>query len=71
MTWQVHSYGEPSAPFVDAVARELGLTPQYFSTVGRTRLQPGQLYLVRPDGFVAAGAGAESALQVFQRALQL
>jgi 2-polyprenyl-6-methoxyphenol hydroxylase-like FAD-dependent oxidoreductase len=71
MTWQVHSYGAPSAPFADAVARELAITPQYFSTAGRSRLQPDRLYLVRPDGFVAAGAPADTALRVFQRALQL
>jgi 2-polyprenyl-6-methoxyphenol hydroxylase-like FAD-dependent oxidoreductase len=71
MTWQVHSYSEPSASSANAVARELGLTPQHFFTVGRTRLLPGHLYLVRPDGFVAASATADAALPVFQRALQL
>jgi 2-polyprenyl-6-methoxyphenol hydroxylase-like FAD-dependent oxidoreductase len=71
MNWQVHSYGEPSAPWAEAVARELGLTPQNFFTVGRTRLQPGHLYLVRPDGFVAGDAAADSALRVFTRALRL
>jgi 2-polyprenyl-6-methoxyphenol hydroxylase-like FAD-dependent oxidoreductase len=69
MTWQVHSYNEASAALGLAVAQNLGLTPWAFATAGRTHLRPDRLYLVRPDGFVAADAEATVALEVFRRAL--
>jgi len=40
-----------------------------FPAAPRTVLEPGQLYLVRPDGFVAARATPAEAATTFERAL--
>jgi hypothetical protein len=52
MSWQIHTYGNPN------VARS-GLPgwidgPHAFPADSRGRLRPDRLYLIRPDGFVAA-----------------
>ncbi|TBN58296.1 monooxygenase [Glaciihabitans arcticus] len=62
MAWQVHAYG--AAPEVD-----LDLPVERFPLVRNKRLVDGMLYLVRPDGFVAASATADDAAAVFARSL--
>jgi 2-polyprenyl-6-methoxyphenol hydroxylase-like FAD-dependent oxidoreductase len=65
MRWQVHAYGD----VVVSAVEPLGLRVARFPIVRNRRLTPGMLYLVRPDGFVAAMAGPQSAAQVFASAL--
>jgi 2-polyprenyl-6-methoxyphenol hydroxylase-like FAD-dependent oxidoreductase len=62
MDWQVHHYGPGAAPAVP------GLPLRRFRADPSRRLDPGLLYLVRPDGFVAAAAPPAQAAQVFARA---
>jgi 2-polyprenyl-6-methoxyphenol hydroxylase-like FAD-dependent oxidoreductase len=63
--WQIHAYGELPASEVP----DLGLPVHVFAAAPETRLQPGRLYLVRPDGFVAAEAAPSDAAKVFTDAL--
>lgn len=53
MRWQVHGYGAPP-DLVTRVADRLGLEHHVFPPA--ERLRADRLYLVRPDGFVAAEA---------------
>lgn len=55
MRWQVHGYGAP-ADLVARVADRLGLEHHVFPPSSDGRLRSDRLYLVRPDGFVAAEA---------------
>ncbi|WP_394770650.1 FAD-dependent monooxygenase [Lacisediminihabitans sp.] len=64
--WQVHGYGGSDAAEVGAA---LGVPAHSFASIGRTALAPGLLYLVRPDGFVAAKAAPSHAERVFGAAL--
>ncbi|WP_448808068.1 FAD-dependent monooxygenase [Agromyces bauzanensis] len=57
MTWQVHGYGVYE-PEVRAIADSLGLEAHAFPPDPFGRLDPSLVYLVRPDGFVAAAASA-------------
>lgn len=57
MTWQVHGYGVHE-PEVRAIADSLGLEAHAFPPDPFGRLDPSLVYLVRPDGFVAAAASA-------------
>ncbi|MEU4694138.1 FAD-dependent monooxygenase [Actinoplanes sp. NPDC023714] len=50
--WQVHAYGGVQAADVP----DLGLPVHVFPAAPGTPLRPGLLYLIRPDGFVAARA---------------
>ena len=59
MTWQVHGYGVYE-PEVRAIASSLGLEAHAFPVDPYLRLDPGLVYLVRPDGFVAAAASARA-----------
>ena len=59
MTWQVHGYGVYE-PEVRAIAESLGLGWHAFPADPYGRLDPGLVYLVRPDGFVAAAAPARA-----------
>ena len=59
MTWQVHGYGVYE-PEVRAIASSLGLEAHAFPPDPYRRLDPGLVYLVRPDGFVAAAASARA-----------
>ncbi|MFC3300455.1 monooxygenase [Arthrobacter agilis] len=70
-SWQVHAYGAPADAVAQAAqaASELGLALHVFPSVGSTRLRTGRLYLVRPDGFVAAAAGSTDVRRVFRAAL--
>jgi hypothetical protein len=65
LQWQVHAYGGVDAPDVP----DLGLPVHIFPAAPRTALRPGLLYLVRPDGFVAAAATAADAAKVFPEAM--
>jgi 2-polyprenyl-6-methoxyphenol hydroxylase-like FAD-dependent oxidoreductase len=64
MTWQVHGYGAPSAS-VGETASALGIDGQAFERDPHRRLDPSRLYLVRPDGFVAAHATPPEAIERF------
>lgn len=55
MRWQVHGYGAP-ASLVTEVASRLGIEHHVFPPDANGRLRSDRLYLVRPDGFVAAEA---------------
>jgi 2-polyprenyl-6-methoxyphenol hydroxylase-like FAD-dependent oxidoreductase len=70
--WQVHAYAaDPAvAGRSEAAAGSLGVPLHTFPTTGATRLRTGMLYLVRPDGFVAAAALPGDAAQVFRATLQ-
>ena len=59
MTWQVHGYGV-YAPEVEAIAASVGLEAHAFPDDPFGRLDPGLVYLVRRDGFVAAAAPARA-----------
>ncbi|OJF11363.1 FAD-dependent monooxygenase [Couchioplanes caeruleus] len=63
LEWQVHAYGGVSS------TPDLGLAIHLFDPAPRTPLKPEMLYLVRPDGFVAAAAPPEEAAAVFRRAM--
>ena len=56
-TWQVHGYGAYE-PEVRTIAESLGLEWHVFAPDPHRRLDPDLVYLVRPDGFVAAAAPA-------------
>jgi 2-polyprenyl-6-methoxyphenol hydroxylase-like FAD-dependent oxidoreductase len=65
LQWQIHGYGPIAADQVP----DLGLPVHLFPAAPHTALLPDRLYLVRPDGFVAAQAAPEEAAGVFRRAL--
>ncbi|MGK2932525.1 MAG: FAD-dependent monooxygenase [Solirubrobacterales bacterium] len=65
LTWQVHTYGgDPDG--CDDVARVIGADPFFFERDPFGRLSPKRLYLVRPDGFVAAAAEPLHAAEHFR-----
>ena len=70
LQWQVHSYGEPGPVVVNHVQSALGLAMHVLPRNGNTTLDPEQLYLVRPDGFVAAQAVPSYAVSTFAQALR-
>jgi 2-polyprenyl-6-methoxyphenol hydroxylase-like FAD-dependent oxidoreductase len=65
LQWQIHAYGGVAASDVP----ELGMPVHVFAAAPQTPLEPGTLYLIRPDGFVAAAAEPAAAVEVFRRAL--
>jgi 2-polyprenyl-6-methoxyphenol hydroxylase-like FAD-dependent oxidoreductase len=65
LRWQIHGYGGIEAADVP----ELGLPVHLFEPAPQTPLMPGQLYLVRPDGFVAAAAAPADAAEEFRRVM--
>jgi 2-polyprenyl-6-methoxyphenol hydroxylase-like FAD-dependent oxidoreductase len=65
LQWQIHGYGGIEA----AEVPDLGLPVHLFEPAPQTPLIPGQLYLVRPDGFVAAAAPPSAAAAVFRQAM--
>lgn len=69
MSWQVHGYGAP-AETVEATASALGLEAHAFGPDRHRRLDASQLYLVRPDGFVAASTPTGEAIERFRAHLQ-
>lgn len=64
MSWQVHAYGASRAECI-RVAGIIDADPHPFDPDPHRRLSARRLYLVRPDGFVAAAARPERAGQVF------
>jgi 2-polyprenyl-6-methoxyphenol hydroxylase-like FAD-dependent oxidoreductase len=66
--WQVHGYGGTDAA---AAGTALGLPAYGFTSTGKTGLSASMLYLVRPDGFVAAAAAPSDAAREFVAALPL
>jgi 2-polyprenyl-6-methoxyphenol hydroxylase-like FAD-dependent oxidoreductase len=61
LTWQIHAYGG----IIAADVPDLGVPVHVFPEAPGTPLRPGRLYLVRPDGFVAAEAAPTDAVQTF------
>lgn len=59
LTWQVHGYGVPERE-VNRIAESLGVEGHAFPIDPYGRLDPGLVYLVRRDGFVAAAAPARA-----------
>lgn len=67
--WQVHSYGSLNPAAVSELQRQLGLAVHVFPAAPATCLVPGEFYLVRPDGYVAARARPSTAAAAFRRRL--
>ncbi|MHA7284007.1 FAD-dependent monooxygenase [Arthrobacter sp. TMS2-4] len=69
-SWQLHLYAPEAAAVreAEAAATELGLPLHVFGSTGSTPLRPGTLYLVRPDGFVAAASPAADAVAALRAA---
>ncbi|MEV4345689.1 FAD-dependent monooxygenase [Actinoplanes sp. NPDC049596] len=61
LTWQIHAYGGVA----EADVPDLGVPVHVFAPAPRTGLVAGRLYLVRPDGFVAAEAAPSEAVIAF------
>jgi 2-polyprenyl-6-methoxyphenol hydroxylase-like FAD-dependent oxidoreductase len=66
LRWQIHAYGGVTAQEVPDLKLEVHLFPP----APTTDLRPGLLYLVRPDGFVAARAEPSAAAVAFEYALR-
>jgi 2-polyprenyl-6-methoxyphenol hydroxylase-like FAD-dependent oxidoreductase len=71
LRWQVHTYAASSALIeaAPAAVEELGLPLHGFPPAPQTPLRPDRLYLVRPDGFVAAEAAPSEAVAAFRKVL--
>jgi 2-polyprenyl-6-methoxyphenol hydroxylase-like FAD-dependent oxidoreductase len=65
LQWQAHAYGGVT----EAALPALPLPVHIFPAAPSTDLRPGLLYLVRPDGFVAASAPPAEAADTFQRVM--
>jgi hypothetical protein len=65
LTWQIHAYGGITASDLP----ELDLPVHLFPAAPDAGLHPGRLYLIRPDGFVAAEAALSDAPDTFRRAM--
>ena len=61
LQWQVHAYGGLQATDIP----DLGVPVHIFPEAPDTFLRPNHLYLIRPDGFVAATAPPADAVQQF------
>ena len=64
--WQVHGYGGAD---VAPIGAALGIASHRFPSPGTTALASSLVYLVRPDGFVAAVAPHAGAARVFAAAM--
>jgi hypothetical protein len=69
LTWQVHAYSAQGGRDAASVGDELGLEAHSFGGVPRNGLRRDRLYLVRPDGFVAASVRPQEAVRRFRSAL--
>jgi 2-polyprenyl-6-methoxyphenol hydroxylase-like FAD-dependent oxidoreductase len=69
LTWQVHAYGNVPEDARDLIRDALQLEVHALPLHGDTGLEDGMLYLVRPDGFVAAAATPDRAAAEFGAAL--
>ncbi len=67
--WQVHAYGAVPESVLDGIRDALPLEVHALPLGGSAPLEDGMLYLVRPDGFVAASATPERAVEEFAAAL--
>jgi 2-polyprenyl-6-methoxyphenol hydroxylase-like FAD-dependent oxidoreductase len=65
LRWQAHAYGGVTAEEMP----DIGLPVHVFSEAAETPLRPGRVYLVRPDGFVAAEAAPAEAADTFRRVM--
>ncbi len=65
LRWQAHAYGGIEA----AEVPDLGLPVHVFPPAPGTGLEPGRLYLIRPDGFVAGSATTADAADAFRRVM--
>jgi len=61
LRWQIHVYGGVTA----AEIPDVGVAVHVFPAAPQTPLRPGRLYLVRPDGFVAAESTPTDAVRAF------
>jgi 2-polyprenyl-6-methoxyphenol hydroxylase-like FAD-dependent oxidoreductase len=71
LRWQVHAYDLRNATEARSAGHELGVEVHVFDQPGRNGLRSDRLYLVRPDGFVAASASSGEALARSASALGL
>ncbi|MFC0680286.1 FAD-dependent monooxygenase [Lysobacter korlensis] len=70
-TWQVHAYSRALRSAAEATAARLGVDVQVFASPGfSAELRRDRLYLVRPDGFVAAAGSPAHALIRFATVLE-
>lgn len=69
LRWQIHGYGGVPAGTARVLADGLGLPVHLFAPAPGTGLREGMLYLVRPDGFVAAQALPVDVPEVFGRVM--
>jgi hypothetical protein len=67
--WQVHAYGDVPEDVPARIRDALQLEVHALPLGGSADLEDGMLYLVRPDGFVAAAATPERAAAEFAAAL--
>jgi 2-polyprenyl-6-methoxyphenol hydroxylase-like FAD-dependent oxidoreductase len=65
LRWQIHAYGGVQLADVP----DLGVPVHVFAEAPETPLHPGRLYLVRPDGFVAAEATPQEAARHFHHVM--
>ena len=70
MRWQLHAYGTALTDQICEASEALDLPVSTFPAVHNDRLVAERLYLVRPDGFVAAEAPPQNAVTVFSAALR-
>jgi len=68
LRWQAHSYGPLDEAVVEGL-RALGLEVHVLDPAPAQRLRRGVVYLVRPDGFVAAAVPAPRAVTALRGAL--
>ena len=66
LKWQVHSYGEVPEASPAEIAATLDLPLHRHPILRNDLFQPGMLYLVRPDGFVAATAPPQSVHTLYE-----
>lgn len=69
LDWQVHAYGPVDRRSAVRVLGALRLPFHSFPSTGSSRLSAGRFYLIRPDGFVAAEAAGDRAVEVFRATL--
>lgn len=62
----MHAYSPALRSAAEATAARLGVDAQVFASPRFSILRRDRLYLVRPDGFVAAAAGSARALIDFE-----
>ena len=66
LEWQVHTYGTAAADAPARIAETLDLPLRNYPVIRNEMFQPGTLYLVRPDGFVAATSPPANVHDLFE-----